>query len=64
MKTAIQNLGPNKTEAAITRVGKILRVLVPLLDKFDKNNGVLGASGKHSKPGKERDMKILMIILN
>ena len=60
VKTAIQNLGPNKTEAGITKVGKILRVLVPLLHKFDLQNGVSKVSGHHSKPGEDKDIRIIL----
>lgn len=64
VKTAIQNLGANKTEAAITRVGKVLRVLAPLLDNFDEDNRVSGVSGKHNKPTEEKDLRILMTTLS
>ena len=60
VKTAIQNLGPNKTEEGITKVGKILRVLVPLLHKFDLENGVSKVSGHHSKPGEDKDIRIIL----
>ena len=60
VKIAIQNLGPNKTEAGITKVGKILRVLVPLLHKFDLENGVSKVSGHHSKPGEDKDIRIIL----
>ena len=60
VKTAIQNLGPNKTEAGITKVEKILRVLVPLLHKFDLENGVSKVSGHHSKPGEDKDIRIIL----
>ena len=60
VKIAIQNLGPNKTEAGITKVGKILRVLVPLLHKFDLENGVSKVSGHHSKPGEDKVIRIIL----
>ena len=60
VKTAIQNLRSNKTEAAITRVGKVLRILHPLLHNFDEENGVSSPSGKHSKPKEDKDINILM----
>ena len=60
VKTAIQKLGSNKTEAAITRVGKLLRKLHPLLHNFDEENGVSSPSGKHSKPKEDKDINILM----
>lgn len=60
VKTAIQNLGANKTEVGITKVGKVLQVLAPLLANFDKDNGVMGASGKHKRPGENKDIRILM----
>lgn len=60
VKTAIQNLGSNKTETAITRVGKVLRILHPLLKSFDEDNSVSSASGKHNKPKEDKDINILM----
>jgi len=60
VKTAIKNLGPNKVEPGITKVGKVLRVLVPLLDNFDQENDVSNVSGHHSKPSEDKDIKILL----
>jgi L1 cell adhesion molecule like protein len=60
VKTAIQGLGVDKTERAITRVGKVLRVSSPLLDNFDSENGVAKGSGKHGKPSEEKDIKIVL----
>jgi len=60
VKTTITNLGANKTEAGITRVGKVLRLLTPLLNNFDEDNRLPGVSAKHRKPSEEKDMKIVL----
>ena len=60
VKTAIGGLGVNKTESAITRVGKVLRVLSPLLDNFDFVNGVAKESGRHGKPSEEKGIEIVL----
>ncbi len=54
-KDAIQDLGVNKTEAAITRVGKALGTLSPVLDQFDAQNSVQAGAGIHRAPSSERD---------
>jgi hypothetical protein len=60
VKDAIQGLGANKTEKAITRVGKVLRVLAPLLDNFDSENFVAKGSGRHGKPSEDKDIHIVL----
>lgn len=60
VKTAIQGLRANKTETAITRVGRVLRVLAPFLDNFDSENGLTKESGRHGKPSEEKDIQILL----
>lgn len=58
VKDSIRGLHANKTEKAITRVGKTLGTLSPLLDNFDHVNMVRKASGAHKAPRftKDRDL--------
>ena len=44
-KDCIHGLRANKTEAAITRVGKALGTIAPVITKFDQDNGVRETSG-------------------
>ncbi len=60
IKTSIQNLGSSKTEAAITRLGKVLRILNPVLQNFDQDTGVSSISGKHKKPKEDKDINIIL----
>ena len=47
-------------KAGITKVGKVLRVLAPLLANFDRGNGVVRVSDWHIKCAEENDIRILM----
>lgn len=47
LKEAVHGLGSNKTEQAITRIGKALGTLSPIMDRFDKENAVPESSGQH-----------------
>ncbi len=60
IKTSIQNLGSSKTEAAITRLGKVLRILHPVLQIFDQDTGVSSTFGKHKKPKEDKDINIII----
>ena len=59
-KECIRGLGPNKTEKAITRVGKALGTLRPLLDNFDSDNNVADTSGAHKKPSSAKDRDLII----
>ena len=48
------------TEAGITKVGKVLRVLAPLLANFDRENGVVRRSDWHKTCAEKNDIRILM----
>lgn len=54
-KNAISDLGVNKTEKAIKRVGNVLGTLYPVLQQFDSDNHIRGTSGTHRMPSSERD---------
>ena len=54
-KEAIKYLGSNKTiEAAITRVGRALGTIAPVLDSFDQENSVVKRSHHHKRASFER----------
>lgn len=54
-KRAIYDLGVNKTAFAITRVGKALGTISPLLNHFDQQNHIHDSSGTHRAPTSEKD---------
>ncbi len=58
-KDCIQGLGSNKTESAITRVGKALGTLAPLLENFDADNRVADLSGSHKAPNSNKDISLI-----
>jgi len=60
VRTVIQKLGASKTGAGNTKVGKVIQLLAPLLANFDRENGVVGVSGRHKRCGEEKDIRILM----
>ena len=60
MKQAIKNLGPNLTEAAISRICKAESSISSIVDKLDESLKRHAKSGKHSDPSKERDLHELI----
>ena len=64
IKSSIKGLGANKTENAISKIGKALGVFAPVLDNFDQENGVAVTSGNHQRQGMENDMKVIMTELS
>ena len=54
-KNAISDLGVNKTEKAIKRVGNVLGTLYPVLQQFDSDNLIRDTSGTHHMPTSEKD---------
>ena len=54
-KVAIEGLGANKSEKAITRVGKAIGTMTDTLENFDAINKVPAESGVHSKSSSEKD---------
>ena len=54
-KNAISDLGVNKTETAIARVGKALGTLSPALQQYDLENHVRGTCGTHRPPKSDKD---------
>ena len=55
-KVAVEGLGANKTEKAITRVGKAIGTMTGMIDTFDTVNNVPSVSGAHSKKSSEKDL--------
>ena len=62
-KEAIKGLGANKTHKTICRVGKALATISPVLDNFDKECGVADVSGLLTKPTIEKDVIIVVQLL-
>ena len=60
-KDAMRNLGSNKTRAtSISRVGRSLGTLAPLLEQFDADNSVQSSSSKYKKPLAVADISIIV----
>ena len=60
IKQSIKNLGANKTEQAICKVGKAVGVITPILDNFDEANCVAQVSRTHCIPNTKRDIALLL----
>lgn len=58
-KVAVEGLGANKTEKAITRVHKAIGTMAGMIDTFDSVNNVPSVSGAHSKKSSEDLNKII-----
>jgi hypothetical protein len=59
-KNAISDLGVNKTETAIARVGKTLGTLSPTLEQYDLENRVPDSSGTHRAPKSDKSRDIII----
>ncbi len=57
---SIKGLRANKTEVAVTRVGKALGTLYPVLDNFDSDNSVRKPSGSHKVPSWTKDRDVII----
>lgn len=58
-KDAMRNLGSNKTRmASISRVGRALGTLAPVLDQFDTDNCVQTSSSRYKKPAATADISL------
>ena len=55
-KVAVDGLGANKSEKAITRVGKAIVTMAGTLDNFDAVNNVPAVSGAHSRKAADKDL--------
>lgn len=59
VKDSIKGLGTNKTRTAVTRVGRALGTIVPILENFDSDNNVPTLSGAHAKLDSTKDIEIV-----
>lgn len=59
-KNAVKNLGANTTERAISRVGRVLGTIAPVLSKFDEENLIKTPTGAHTTASYERDINIIV----
>lgn len=59
-KSAVSDLGANKTPAAFERAGKCLGVLDKLSTEFDKSLGVSEVYSTHSLPNDAKDMRMIL----
>ncbi len=59
-KEAVRGLRANKTEKAITKIGKTLGTVVPVLDNYDTENGVTHVSGAHKVPSSGKDVNMII----
>lgn len=60
VKQSIKNLGPNLSEAAISRICKAESSTSLILENLDDSLKRHAKSGKHSNPSKERDLQELI----
>ena len=60
VKEAIKNLGSNKTEHAIMRIGRAIGTLAPVLQQFDQENQVRSVSGAHQRASYDKDRNIIV----
>lgn len=63
VKTSVEGLGPNKSEKAITRVGRALGVLSSAIQSFDEELGVPSPSDNHSDEKKYKDIHTIVLLL-
>ena len=59
-KDSIKGLQSNKVETAITRIGKALGTISPVLDQFDEQHNVKKPSGAHKVPHAESDRDMIV----
>ena len=59
-KRAIRNLGANQTETAITRAGKVLGTLYPVLMQYDMQTHVADTTGIHRAPTSQKDRDVII----
>ena len=59
-KQSIRNLGANKTQKAIERVGRAVGTLDKVISNFDEENGIAKVSGAHKALKTEKDRTIVV----
>ena len=60
VKDAVKGLGSNKTENAISRVGRAIGTIAPVLSKFDNDNLLVRPTGTHHIASYERDQNVIV----
>ena len=63
IKEAIRNLGTYKTEKAITRIGRAIGSIAPVLQQFDQESALASTSGAHQMARFEKDRSIIIFEL-
>ncbi len=59
-KEAVRGLRANKTEKAITKIGKTFGTVVPVLDNYDTKNRVTHVSGAHKVPSSGKYVNMII----
>ena len=59
-KNAIRFLGSNKSEKSVTRVGRAIGTLAPVLANFDNVNLVNVSSGRQRRPKAQKDIEVVV----
>ncbi len=59
-KGAIRFQGSNKSEKSITRIGRAIGTLSPMLDNFDSVNQVATSSSRQRKPTAQKDIQVVV----
>ena len=57
---AIRFLGPNKSLQAITRIGRAIGTVSPILDNFDEVNQVSQSSSSQRQPNDHKDTVVIV----
>ena len=60
LKDGIRGLGANKTEKAITRLGKCIDTVDKILTNYDESLQVRHGSGFHTAPSLDKDINLIM----
>ena len=60
VKESIRDLGANKTQRSLERVGRALGTVSPVLANFDKDNEVTSESSMYKEAGICKDMNMLI----
>lgn len=59
----MKGLGANQTPTSITRIGKALGTIAPILGNFDWVNHVANVSGRHHSANSDKDLVLMIGIL-
>ena len=60
LKDGIKGLGANKTDRAITRLGKCINSIDDVLNTFDEDHQVRHTSGYHTEASAKKDIEVIM----